>query len=268
MKLVNQSNCLNQLDVMAHNNKHSILISGPRGSGKTYLAKQYANLLSISDFQIIEPKVPIIKETINMCYQTNKPVVLCIENLDLGLTVASYTLLKFLEEPLSYVYIVITCRNTKQIPDTIISRSATLNVSPPTDVDLINYGNHINSNALSSINQSSNIWKCVKDLSDVEIVLSLNKGQLEYFKTLNDVVYSSENIASICWKLQNYPNNSEVVGTSKPTPIDLVIKYIMSTTTNPYIWKMGHECLKDISSGRISTNAAISKFLLEIKYGG
>lgn len=272
MQLVSQLESVKQLEILANNSKHSTLISGIAGSGKTYLAKHYAKLLNISDFQIVEPKVQVIKDAINSCYQTNKPVVLCIENLDMGLLTASYTLLKFLEEPLSYVYLVVTCRNIKQLPDTIISRSATVTVAPPTDYDLLSYGKYLNDSALDNLTHTSNLWSCVKTLNDVDTVLSLTKGQIDYFNSLNDLVYSNDNISSLCWKLQNYSSNSENTNNTElptaATPIELVIKYIMTFCNNDYIWKMGHQCLKDLSTGRISVNAVVAKFLFEIKYGG
>ena len=115
MELISQRAALEDLHRLADANKHSILIEGSEGCGKSYIAKQYATMLDIVDFQVVEPKVQCIKEAINSCYVIDNPIVLYIENLDTGVLAASYALLKFLEEPSSHVYIVITCRNLQNI---------------------------------------------------------------------------------------------------------------------------------------------------------
>ena len=107
MELISQRAALEDLHRLADANKHSILIEGSEGCGKSYIAKQYATMLDIVDFQVVEPKVQCIKEAINSCYVIDNPIVLYIENLDTGVLAASYALLKFLEEPSSHVYIVI-----------------------------------------------------------------------------------------------------------------------------------------------------------------
>jgi Cdc6-like AAA superfamily ATPase len=265
MILTSQAESLQQLNNLASNDKHSIMIEGITGSGKTYLAKQYSKMLNIDDFQIIEPKVQTIKDAINNCYQTGTSIVLCIENLDLGLPVASYSILKFLEEPLSSVYIVVTCRNIKQVPDTIISRSAVVSVAPPTAIDLISYADSIDSNKYKYMAQYT-IFQCARTLNDIHMILDMNKSQIDYYHKLNDIFDSKDSISNLCWKLQKYEDDT-------PTPVDLVIRYIMESSktysNNPrYIWNIGHECLKELARGRISTNAILAKLLFEIKYGG
>ena len=94
----NQKSALEELTQFAENNVHTIIIEGPEGCGKTYLAKQYAKMLDVSDFISIEPKVSDIRQAVDSSIETKSPMVLCVENLDLGVASAAYTLLKFLEE--------------------------------------------------------------------------------------------------------------------------------------------------------------------------
>ena len=60
-----QKEPIEQLKTLAASNRQSIIIEGPSGSGKTYLSQQYANILGIDDFSIIEPKVASIREALD-----------------------------------------------------------------------------------------------------------------------------------------------------------------------------------------------------------
>ena len=139
MNLINQQRVIPELTRFAENKRHNLLISGIEWCGKTYLAKLYAKKLNIDDFQIVESKISSVKDAIENCIHINTPIVLCIENLDLGVNAVSYAILKFLEEPSDNVYIVVTCRNIKRIPDTILSRCVTIALSPMVESDLVVY---------------------------------------------------------------------------------------------------------------------------------
>ena len=56
---------LAELQTLAQAHRQSVLISGPSGSGKSYLCQQYANMLGIDDFVSIEPKVSDIREAMD-----------------------------------------------------------------------------------------------------------------------------------------------------------------------------------------------------------
>lgn len=259
MEFLNQIDSLNQLKMLSESNRHSILIEGVSGSGKTYIAKRYADMLNIPDFQIVTPKVSDIRDTIDTCYNISNPIVLCIENLDTGLPSASYTLLKFLEEPLSNTYIIVTCRNIKNIPDTIISRSEVVTLAPPTDIDIDKMAKHIDSDKYNHI-KNKDIWKIVRTFGDVDVILSMNKSQYEYFDEIKDYLNDArEPISNLIWKLKKYPNGDSI-------PMDIVIKYIMIISNTSYMWRKGEECLKDLNMGRISDNAILPKLLFEYKY--
>lgn len=260
MNYMNQSEAISQLKSLSEQHRQSILIEGTAGCGKTYLASLYSKLLKIPDFQIIEPKVQAIREAITICYNENTPIVLCIENLDLGVLAASYTLLKFIEEPLPNVYIIVTCRNVKQVPDTIISRSSVVTVSPPTDIDLIEYAKNIDEYKFEDL-KSKIIWKCVKTFNDVDTVLDLDYDKLKYFESLGKNFKSTDSVYNLLWTIQKYPDGTN-------TPIDLVLRYLMNHINTSYMWKVGFSCVDDLNKGRISTNAILAKFLFEYKYGG
>lgn len=260
MNYINQQSAKNDLRLLANQHKQSILIEGTVGCGKTYLASVYSKFLEIPDFQIIEPKVQSIREVIDACYRDTTPIVLCIENLDLGVMAASYTLLKFIEEPLPNIYIVITCRNLKNIPDTIISRSAVVTVCPPTHNDLVDYAKSTDEVMFDYV-KNTKIWDCIKTFNDIDILLHLNSEQLSYLNSLSSKFKSTESISNLIWMIQKFPDGSD-------TPINLVLRYLMQLINTSYIWNIGFRCIEDLNSGKLSTNAVLGKFLFEFKYGG
>lgn len=258
MKFICQQNTLNELSTLAGKDRHSLLISGPEGCGKTYLACQYAKLLNVEDFQTIQPTVQAIKDSVDICYSLDHPVVLCIENLDTGVSAASYALLKFLEEPMHNVYVVVTCRNINNVPDTIVSRSVCVLSAPPIDLDLIEYAKEKNASKYEDL-KSLNIWKCVRTFGDVDIVLNLTPAQIEYFNSLSTVLTFRDTVSNLMWKLGHYPDNSE-------TPIKLVIRYLIEASDDLHVRQAGITCITELSSSRLAAHAVLAKFLFECKY--
>lgn len=258
MNFLFQQQPIAELTNLAAAGRQSIVIEGPSGVGKSYLSRQYANMVGISDFQSVSPKVDDIRESVNTCLTLNTPVVLSIENLDQGVLAASYALLKFLEEPLPNVYIVITCSNMSKVPDTIISRSAVVSVGPPIDKDLDEYGSSVNFERYDSL-RNLPIWKCARTFKDVDRILSLTDAQLAYFFTLPDVLKFKDSVSNIVWKIGHFDDNTE-------TPVDLVIRYIMNSTASSYIRMCGVSCIRELEQARIAPHAILSKFIFSIKY--
>lgn len=258
MEFVCQQSPLQDLQKLADKNRHSVLITGPSGSGKSYLAKQYASMLNISDYQEVSPKVDEIRNAINSCLALDNDVVICIENIDTGVLGASYALLKFLEEPCDNVYVVVTARNIQKVPDTILSRSTLVTTAPPVKSDIETYATFKNFPKFHEL-ENTTIWKCVTTFSEADLVMSLNAEQLKYFEDLKSEVAFRDSISNMSWKLGHYQNNSEA-------PTELVIRYLMEIVNTPHIKRCGISCLSDINSGRIATHAALAKFLFEMKY--
>ena len=258
MNFICQQAAISELDSLAKSNRHSVLIEGPEGSGKSYLAKQYATLLGVPDFQEVVPKVDAIKETIDNCMQISTPIVLCIENLDTGVPAASYALLKFLEEPLPNVYIVVTCRNIKHVPDTIISRSAVVVTSPPVDTDVCGYAMMKNADRFKEM-QLTRIWKCVRTFRDAEIALNMTNAHIEYFNGLTELAKFRDSVSNLVWKIGHYPDNSE-------TPVEFVIRYLMDLVNTAHVRQAGITCISELNQSRIAGHAVLAKFVFEAKY--
>lgn len=261
MELSCQTTSIQFLETLASRKCQSVLIEGVKGCGKTYLAAHYAKLLNISDFQVVNPTVQDIRQAVDYFSVASNPSVLCIENLDTGVAGAAYTLLKFLEEPQQNVFIVVTCSNINNIPDTIISRSIVLYALPPNDDDLRLYAMNHDPIRYKAV-KSHMLWRCVRTFSDVRSVLDMTRDDLSYFDKIRDMCTFKSPVTTIAWNLSHYPDNRE-------TPIELVIRYVMEVkSSDAYVQQCGIDAIRDISSCRISSNAVLSKFIFECKYGG
>lgn len=253
-----QESSIGELKQLASRDVHSVLIEGGRGTGKTYLSKYYGKILGIDDFMLVTPSVNNIREYIDTCYHLEFPVVMCIENLDKGKLVSSYTLLKFLEEPTSKVYVIVTCSNRYRVPSTIVSRSSCVTVPHPTDSDIEEYCKMKESTRHNSIHP--NLRKCMKDLDDVDSVINLDSDHMSYYSNLDDILDSKDKVSSTVWRLSHYDDSSK-------SDLNLVMKYLMTTTKNRYKKYKIIECINSLDSNKMSSNAILSKLVLECKYG-
>lgn len=257
MNLICQQEPIRQLHILAEHQQHGVLIVGDSGSGKTYLARQYAQYLNIPDFYLINPIMSDLKSMIDVCVENKNPVVLCIENLDSGVTQASYPLLKLIEDCPKHIYIVVTCNNYYAIPDTIPSRCALVTVNPPTRSDIDQYAGSKDMAAFDLM-KDKKVWKCVKGFGDVDIVLKFTPEYLKYFESLEKIGWEKDTVSNVSWKLQHYEDKTE-------TPLSLVIRYLMQSV-NPNYRKACIDCLNDLAENRISKNAIVSKLCFDLKY--
>lgn len=254
-----QTEAIQQLKELAKSDRHSILIEGASGCGKSYLAKQFAQYIGVNDCYTIQPTVQSIRDTIDQLYNISDTVVLCIENLDLGVVSASHTLLKFLEEPRSNVYIVVTCRNRYRVPDTILSRSTVVDMSYPTSSDLEDYAQITNDAKYQKLNKLP-VWAGVRSLRDVDNVYKLTDEQIAYYDDIKSMLSFKDPVSTIVWNLQHYKDNTDA-------DILFVLNFIMSITKNNGIQRKVIECVNDLNSSRLGSNAVLTKFVFDCKYG-
>ncbi len=261
MKLQCQASAMEELQHLASRNRHSVLIEGTRGSGKSYLAKYYAKILNIADVVIVNSTVNDIRKSIDMCYNLESKVVICVENLDSGVLGASYALLKFLEEPRENIYIVVTCCNINKVPDTIVSRSSIVTVSAPTASDLVEFSKSYPEERRNQLEAYEGIWPSMKNLWDVDYCMNLQStSYFEHLENLVSFVTSKKSVSDIVWSLNHYPDNTEI-------PVQFAIKYIVSNTSDANVKKHGILCIKDLDSSRIASHAVLSRFVFDCKYG-
>lgn len=253
-----QKEALEELKTLAASRRQSILIAGPSGCGKSYLVQQYANMLGIDDYSAVDPRVTDIREALDGCMTISNPVILEIKNLDTGVPAASYTLLKSLEEPLSHVFIVITCRNQDQVPDTIISRSAVVNLGPPTMNDIDTYGKEKDTLKFNNV-ASRLVWQCVRSFSDADAVLEMTLDEIQYYESLSELCQFKDTVSNLVWKLGHYDSNKEC-------NLELAIRSVIELMKKPFITKCGIDCIRDLNRGRIAQHAVLAKFIFNAKF--
>lgn len=252
-----QEHSIKNLKNVCEANRHSIIISGCGGCGKTQLVREWAKMLNITDVAVVNPSVNELRTVIDTLLDNRAPAVMCIENLDEGVVQAAYPLLKFLEECPEYLYVAVTCNNIRSIPDTILSRCILIDVAMPTSSDLEQFATSINFENFHLV-EDKKIWKCAKSFNDVKLILGFDSNKLAYFESLSNMIQFKDTVSNIAWKLQHYPDNSEA-------PVVIVIRYLMQLL-QPNQIKPCLECLDDLQFARISTNAIISKLIFELKY--
>ena len=258
MEFSSQKEPLTILRNLATSGRHSILIEGPSGSGKSYLSKQFANMLNIDDYHEVAPKVADIRDALDTCSNLDANVCLGIENLDTGVAAASYTLLKSLEEPSPNLYLVITCRNQEAVPDTIVSRSTVVTVGPPTNRDIDEYAKSRDLLKFNNI-ASRLVWQCVRSFKEADAALNMNPDQIAYYEDLANICNFKDNVSSIIWKMSHYPSGQE-------SSVELSIRCISALMKKPFITKCGIECATDLTIGRIAQHAVLAKFAFNAKY--
>jgi len=258
MELNCQRTALDQLRDLANIRRQSVLIEGPKGSGKSYLAKYYANMIEISDFVEVVPKVNELKAAIDEAANIDTPLMICVENIDLGVISASYTLLKILEEPLPNLYIVITCRNVKLIPDTIVSRSAVVSVNSPTSEDIVMYSKHKDEGSYKQA-CGRTVWKCVRTFSDADCAMKMTADQFAFYDKLQDAVSFNDSVSNIVWNISHYGSNAEA-------NITFVILRIMDILHTPFVIQCCLSALDDLAESRIAQHAVLSKLIFNLKY--
>ena len=256
LSLKNQQSAYMTLQDFAKGDKHSVIIEGPKQCGKTEMAREYAKMLNIHDFQIVKPTVNELREVIDTCSQLENNILLCIENLDDGVIAASYTMLKFLEEPKRNTYIVITCSSCYRLPDTIISRSHIATINPPTfdDIEMVAKSKGVDLNLLEY-----SLRSCCKNFADIDIVSKLDRNKVEYLESLKSNSTWKDCVSNIVWKLGHWPDNTEA-------PLTFVIHYLMNNMNSSVVYQAGCKCLQDLDDNSLGTHLTLCKFAYECKY--
>ena len=254
-----QKEAVKRLQGFADANKHSLVIEGFKGSGKTHLAEQYGRMLGFRDRVSVKPKVSDIKETFEEFAKVDNPVLIVVENLDEGVPASAYVLLKYMEEPSDNLYIVVTCSSKERIPDTIVSRSMTVSIKPPTESDLELYAKEKYPDAFKRI-RNTGLWLCASCFSDIDEVCCLSKEKVDYIKQWSNLNKFNDSVKNVCWNLDHYPDGSEVSS-------DIIVKYVLnSNIRNMHVVKCCKQCMDDLNSKRIARYLTLSKLSFDLKY--
>lgn len=127
---------------------HAYLFVGSRGTGKTSLARIFANDLKVSLNDIYEidaasnrgiEDIRELRDGVRTLPFDSKYKIYIIDEVHMLSKDAWGALLKTLEEPPSHVIFILATTELHKVPDTIISRCQVFNFKKPTDLILKNH---------------------------------------------------------------------------------------------------------------------------------
>ena len=134
--MVGQKKNIKWVNTAIENDKvpKSIVIIGPKGSGKRTMAKFIAQKLNCV-YAPSDIKVDAVRQVIDTSYKTSDKVLYCFENADNMKNAAKNALLKVTEEAPTYAWFVMTLMDDSTLLPTIKSRSFVMNMQPYTAED-------------------------------------------------------------------------------------------------------------------------------------
>lgn len=143
---------------------HAYLFAGPRGTGKTTMARIMARELGCNEEDIIEidaasnrgiDDIRQLREGIHSLPFSSAYKMYIIDEVHMLTKEAFNALLKTLEEPPSHVVFVLATTEVDKVLPTVISRCQTFTFNPPTRLVLRTMVNHIAEQEGFSVDKSS-----------------------------------------------------------------------------------------------------------------
>ncbi len=124
---------------------HAYLLCGPRGTGKTTIARIIARELGTSPNDVYEmdaasnrgiDDIREIRESVNTMPFDSKYKIYILDEVHMFTKDAWNALLKTIEEPPAHVIFILATTELDKVPDTIVSRCQTFSLNKPTDAVL------------------------------------------------------------------------------------------------------------------------------------
>jgi DNA polymerase-3 subunit gamma/tau len=145
--------------IAAQNPAHAYLLTGPRGTGKTSIARIIAHNVNKFDYDdpcrhidIIEidaasnrriDEIRDLRERVTIAPMEGKYKVYIIDEVHMLTREAFNALLKTLEEPPAHVIFILATTDLHKVPDTIISRTQRYTLRPLSEDDIVRHLRHI-----------------------------------------------------------------------------------------------------------------------------
>ena len=237
------------IDDIKRCSNHSFILSGIKGCGKHKLVEEFAK---DSNYEIINISDNVYLDTLNNIQESSQPLVIIIDK-DLQLEKVQNTILKFLEEPRSYIYTFLLCEDYSILLQTIQNRCTIFSI-----VSRINNAESIDDNLLSMCK------------NDYEVSEYLNLDFMS-IKNLSNKIIENIQHASL-------PNTLKL--TSQILNIDTSGKYfikyllysiqerIRTDRSDLYLFKLFSEfskCLNNLNITNIDIKKCINNALIKVK---
>lgn len=135
--MVGQKNILNNVDywIKTDTMPRFIIISGPRGSGKTTLANEIAKRMRAYLVEC-ELTVDAVRGAVTNCYKCAGTTVYLFRDADKMSTAGKNAMLKITEEPPRQAHFIITVQNSENMLETLRSRATNIQMAPYSSEEL------------------------------------------------------------------------------------------------------------------------------------
>jgi len=193
MQIIGQKDLFNEVNrwIEKDNIPRFILLSGSKYSGKTYLAKEIAKLISKEIIEV-DHKADTIRDMINTAYTISDKVIYIVDNAQLMSESAKNALLKVTEEPPRKAYIVLVVEDFKYIPDTLISRANVLQIKKYSKDEIQNYIKGLDVFKSSDLDMLLDI--CV---SPAEVNYFLDNNLKSFYDLVNTIVLKLDILSGV-----------------------------------------------------------------------
>lgn len=156
----------------------SLILEGDMGSGRHLVANLINQNLSLSNEPVMEITDDISSDLIDGIYTSTTPVVYFIDGSKLSVS-NQQKILKLIEEPPLYAYMIISCKNRFQLSETIRNRCIIKSMDTYSAEELGFFGGI--DILIANTPGKQILWKN----EDIPTIRNICKNIFEYIKTVN-----------------------------------------------------------------------------------